>query len=410
MPTDIQGEGLHIAHDALAALAENPELLDRARARFSETPRYYPSYRSLLGSPTQPPSPDRRSEAQKRRERKRIEIKFEQEASMVFRQFDDQTCEELERLYCQPGYQRPPGVEGFDGHAHLNVKTRWTEQGIWREGYDLQWPVQRLWKHEELPSGCEASEERERDAPRPYHQFVYHVSKERERIQDELNPKTQPPGHGNFGRFGPPPAADSAARAQEGPVAVPPDINTTAYERVKSLWIKRNIWNVKWGVLPGMAWKHERPFDEMLEEALAAETPTKAPTAPQAISTAEMLENAISPPNSAAGGVRSPGGFGEDAKKRLAELDKALFDTLRGVSNNGVGTLKMPDTLDTGSVALGPVHSSKVSKRGKVGRPAPQRRRAVALESGSLAGPPRRSKRLQALRDSKSAATARGLR
>jgi hypothetical protein len=83
------------------------------------------------------------------------------------------------------------------------------------------------------------------------------VSKERERIQEEIK------------------HAEKPLAAAPAPVAIPPDINTTAYERVKSLWTERNIWNVKWGVLPGEAWKHGRPFDEMLEEALAApETPT----------------------------------------------------------------------------------------------------------------------------------------
>lgn len=56
--------------------------------------------------------------------------------------------------------------------------------------------------------------EREREASRPYHQFVYQISKKRERIQDE-------------------------SRSAEGNA----DINTTAYENVKNTWTKRGIWN-----------------------------------------------------------------------------------------------------------------------------------------------------------------------
>jgi hypothetical protein len=48
----------------------------------------------------------------------------------------------------------------------------------------------------------------------------------------------------------------------------PPDINTTAYERLKSACTRRGIWNNKWGVLPGMSWKHEEPVEEMLRERL----------------------------------------------------------------------------------------------------------------------------------------------
>ncbi|WEW57730.1 hypothetical protein PRK78_003197 [Emydomyces testavorans] len=40
------------------------------------------------------------------------------------------------------------------------------------------------------------------------------------------------------------------------------DINTRAYENVKNIWTKRGIWNKRWGILPGMSWKHEEPFED----------------------------------------------------------------------------------------------------------------------------------------------------
>jgi hypothetical protein len=40
------------------------------------------------------------------------------------------------------------------------------------------------------------------------------------------------------------------------------DINTRAYENVKNTWTKRGIWNRRWGILPGMSWKHEEPLEE----------------------------------------------------------------------------------------------------------------------------------------------------
>ena len=48
----------------------------------------------------------------------------------------------------------------------------------------------------------------------------------------------------------------------------PPDMNTMAYEMVKDNWKKKGIWNKKWGVLPGMSWKHEKPFEEMIREEM----------------------------------------------------------------------------------------------------------------------------------------------
>ena len=81
---------------------------------------------------------------------------------------------------------------------------------------------------------------REREASRPFHQFVYQLSKERERITEQ--------GEGEEGVY-------SA------------DINTTAYENVKSTWIKRKIWNQRWGTIPGMSWNHEEPLVVAEEEA-----------------------------------------------------------------------------------------------------------------------------------------------
>ena len=50
----------------------------------------------------------------------------------------------------------------------------------------------------------------------------------------------------------------------------PPDINTMAYEAVKQAWVKRGIWDKKWGLLPGMSWKHEHPLEELLREEMGA--------------------------------------------------------------------------------------------------------------------------------------------
>lgn len=83
------------------------------------------------------------------------------------------------------------------------------------------------------------------EAPRPFPQFIYQVSRARKLIQEE-------PGNGDVLT-----ASPTSAK-----------INTLAYENVKKTWIERGIWNRKWDVLPGMTWKHEQPLKEMLKEGM----------------------------------------------------------------------------------------------------------------------------------------------
>ena len=81
--------------------------------------------------------------------------------------------------------------------------------------------------------------EHRRDASLPFHRFIYHVSKARDRIRDSIDTN-------------------------------PPDINTKTYEAVKAIWTNRGSWNTKWGVLPGMSWNHEQPRDDFFREGMAA--------------------------------------------------------------------------------------------------------------------------------------------
>ncbi|KAL8805841.1 MAG: hypothetical protein Q9182_001753 [Xanthomendoza sp. 2 TL-2023] len=75
--------------------------------------------------------------------------------------------------------------------------------------------------------------ERDREASRPIHQFLWQTSPERDLIYGE-------------------PVINDAARS------APLDINTKAYESVKEAWIKRGVWDFEWGVMPGMTGMHER--------------------------------------------------------------------------------------------------------------------------------------------------------
>ncbi|KAL2168729.1 hypothetical protein VTG60DRAFT_6900 [Thermothelomyces hinnuleus] len=320
MADSIRGDDLLRAGQALQALVENPERLERARARFCGSPTSYTS--QLSGATTLSHSPDELSDAQKHRDEKIWYLKLEHRASLPYNQFDVQSSEELHRLFeadRNRTYHLPPGIESIYKHADSIVRERWIEQGIWKDKWNGEFRPGGLWKHEEpLESETETGlgtapapglfgneeterrgpakseeelrqEEREREASRPYYHFLYQVSKERERIQGEMISKSRsshassparPITVSGSGRLAP--RKSDEQRTQGGPadgkttITTPADINSIAYERVECTWIKRQIWNTNWGVLPGMSWKHEQPFEEMLREQLgddlAAET------------------------------------------------------------------------------------------------------------------------------------------
>jgi hypothetical protein len=43
----------------------------------------------------------------------------------------------------------------------------------------------------------------------------------------------------------------------------PPNIYTKAYETIRKSWAESGLWDKRWGVLPGMAWKHEELFEDV---------------------------------------------------------------------------------------------------------------------------------------------------
>ncbi|TGJ88656.1 hypothetical protein E0Z10_g6 [Xylaria hypoxylon] len=276
MANTIRGTGLTIAHNSLAALVENPERLDRMRRRFSESP---PSYRSReSGTTTRSQSSNAPSEGHEDRASREIALFCQHRASLPRTQFETQVEEESRRLYresdllCLVCELEPPAAE--------NVKKWWIEQGIWKEEWSKNNRPDGRWKHEEpikcdaeseTDSGAEAEPEcifgpkrkqppakrqkpelderqiaerravlaREREASHPYHQFLWQVSQERGRIQNKLG-------------------VDDSLGLDLA------DVNTRAYEMIRSKWIKWELWHSKWTILPGMWWTHERPIQELL--------------------------------------------------------------------------------------------------------------------------------------------------
>ncbi|KAG9232395.1 hypothetical protein BJ875DRAFT_544592 [Amylocarpus encephaloides] len=209
----LRGDGLVRAQRALAGLQGDPLRLDRARQRFSRSPPPY----------TSNPSDQLREEA---------DHGGRSELNTPYTRW-------VRRLYnCLRNRQ-----EALGRARHLEQsKNRSTPLSSF-----VRKPQPKPRRPKSDDEKRQITErrvvrEREREASRPYHQFVYQISKERERIQEE-------------------------SENWEG--ANTTDINTRAYENVKNTWTKRGIWNKRWSVLPGMSWKHEQPFEEMAREEMA---------------------------------------------------------------------------------------------------------------------------------------------
>ncbi|CAG8978556.1 hypothetical protein HYALB_00012430 [Hymenoscyphus albidus] len=276
----LRGNGLARAHRALAELEADPHQLNRERQRFSHSPPAYTS--NLSGGTTRSASPI--SPSEESRKQRRMQLAGEREASIPYNQFEQQVEVERKRIWdadLNGSHRIPAGSDPYMIATEM-IKKRWIEQGIWKDNWNTF--AFGRWKHEkplEMESEAElekdletesspllfssvpkpkseprqpksdeekrqtverrAVREREREASRPYHQFVYQISQERERIQAES-------------------ANDEGAHTT--------DINTRAYENLLNTWTKRGLWNKKWGVLPGMSWKHEQPFEEMLGEEM----------------------------------------------------------------------------------------------------------------------------------------------
>jgi hypothetical protein len=413
----LRGDGLARAQRALAGLEGDPQRLDRARTRFDDSPPPYTSDRS--GTTTRSQSPNPPNEEQRHRQERRMQLGRERVASQPYNQFEHQISDEKKRIM-EADLDRTRRLrvgDDPDKIAYESVKKRWVEQGIWNNKWN-QFASGR-WKHEELEVESESEtdpevepssplfsfspkqpqpkprrpksddekrriaerrvvQDREREASRPYHQFVYQISTERERIQEE-------------------------SRSREG--ADTTDINTRAYENVKNTWAKRGIWNKRWGVLPGMSWKHEQPFEEMVREEMGDDpVPVNPFVNGSHEAPAIRIFGYLSPVQSnhrQVSGALNSSQQGPPAEIALAGSENGDAEHPPPAPNSprprmGKGVLrpttkqvlrpsrrKQPQKVGQPvNASLGPVHSSKVSKAaGK--RKGPQRRLNVSQKVSS---------------------------
>jgi hypothetical protein len=223
-----------------------------------------------------------------------------------------------------------------------------------------------------------AVRERQREASRPYHQFVYQISKERERIQEE---------------------------SENGKGADAADINTRAYENVKNTWTKRGIWNGRWGILPGMSWKHEEPLEEVAADGSGLVPANPLVNGSHEAGEAPAIRIFGSPSPVQSNHHQASGALNSSQQGPPANIDSAGLengDAERSSSTwnspppssgkrvlRPAGQALLPSKRKASykdgqpaNASLGPVHSSKVSKAaGK--RKGPQRRLNISQNVSS---------------------------
>ncbi|GAP89476.1 putative major royal jelly protein [Rosellinia necatrix] len=260
----------------------------------SEVDRSPPSYKSggfrLFGGPR---NSDRQGDEQRRIESLRSDVERAYTASLPWNQWDAEVDEEREHI-CEGLENRTrhvPADMDFHAIAEAIVKASWVHQRIWREEWENGWDMGCRWRHEDPPEPepivpprkpChgrfsnprqtpEEIEERKRrqqaraewklrqnvrHASRPFARFIHQMDERRGWIEER-------------------------SKADESPPLDRMEINTIAYQEVQARWKRRGIWDERWGIMPGMSWKHEFPLDEVMRVGLGADVaPHQNPPAP----------------------------------------------------------------------------------------------------------------------------------
>lgn len=322
-------DGLLDLHSALDRMAKEPQDLEKDRERFNRSPSPIPSPKSLSGTTTQSgsPGPDSTDTLPQAEHREKI-LGFinTHYNSCPSKQFSDLVEDEKVHIRISD-YRRVWIGEAktrtrimydteHDELAKERVKQQWIEQGIWREGWSYansQRPyVDGGWKHEMALSEVEDEEctdygplfplpnarpkrpieqvRHDCEASRPLPMFLYQVSLERKRILECRRAVARERALAKRSRVedaqtkalynpGDTALAEEAiailkaaklAEAVEDSVDAETeadhiDLNSIAYARVRSAWIRRNIWMDEWIALPGRSWRHEYMVTDFLD-------------------------------------------------------------------------------------------------------------------------------------------------
>lgn len=421
----IRGDGIGRVHAALQEFADDPDQLDNARMRLHDGLPPFTSRTSPSSTSTRIQSPNAPSKEQKLQEEQQWKLRRDRAASLPNEQFEAQVHEETERIIraVELGTLVVPVGKDYSKVACENIRHCWIGQGIWKDEWDSA--PNGLWKHEEpstprpasgpltktsprsrlfsdmqgadppstLSTNAQARESpqrnavstHEREASRPFYQFISQLSRERERIQDESK----------FGNVA---------------TSVPANINTVAYENVKNTWVRRGIWDKRWGIFPGMSWKHEWPLEALLKKDSAAAEGKP----PEDTHDAAMMASILQPsppaglrdsfPISAAEQALDPPVTGNDNAYFLRSIQPSRQRNGRSVrqkprKSRREGSAEVVLSRVTGNGSLGPIKPSRVGKPTRKEQRGQRKGRGTSGKICSNPKPvgiqPRRSQRLQ---------------
>ena len=277
MPSSI-ADGLRLLDQALQDYNNNPQLLERSRRRFSQSPR---SLQSPPSATTTVMSISMTAEevAILEWKNRKVQLKSDSKSSLPANLFERELEEESRRLWSQNWQSQtrnPPGRPWQYKWDEIWDRTerRWRQRGIWSDHFTRdtmgQWGG---WKHEQpLDSSSEeevevgrflgpilrrrkkqstetdmqrkrAQRAKERAVTRPFAQFLSQLSFVVEELY-ESDPSNQP--------------MDAASQV---------------YQQLREQWEQAKIWDERWGAIPGMRWMHEGPVQELYDYYLPPPQP-----------------------------------------------------------------------------------------------------------------------------------------
>ena len=271
------GGGLNHVYRALSGYSENPQLLDSARVRFSESPPPYQSQQSETTTVLSTGSETAEEALIRKWKDRKVQLKYDRQNSLPSSQFRHELKEEGLRLWKKATEHDTGYTTNMPWHYKYDecwkaVEDHWREEGIWSDKYTPKTLGNWRWKHElalESSSQSEVEEERstlfgpqvtrkrksrtaiteterqqkrarrekEREASRPFHRFFYQCSLE---IATKL-------------------------RGMEPYDQIPTDIVSQVLQQRRKLWKKAKIWDERWGIVPGMQWMHEVPLQQLYD-------------------------------------------------------------------------------------------------------------------------------------------------
>ncbi|KAK8061651.1 hypothetical protein PG994_008017 [Apiospora phragmitis] len=197
MNDTIRGDGLTTVIAEPVELANSSGRRGRARDHSGDSP---PSYRrGPSGDTTQFPSLTPPTEEERRYKKRLLQLHLEYHAALPREQWYAESIEEAWRIvqasvddgtdppYLPSSINKPPQDKielAFDV-----ITRQWKARGIWDDEWEDAPPGLGCWKHEkpfEIKPASEPEEHlamrmRDREASRPLHQFIDHVSAERDR-------------------------------------------------------------------------------------------------------------------------------------------------------------------------------------------------------------------------------------